>query len=283
MFNFKEFQKYEINNILTKYINKINDYDNYFFKTRNKNKYLVSAKCNRKINTEFGICIFNQRIYWDKINKKYYYPIYEKFNIKKRAKIINDLKQEIINKIGQKKSYKNIQDELKFTYISKTIISKYYKNLEIKEILPKEKSFVKDNEYIYINADDCFVPVWNKNNKRELQKIRSISYNTGRKKISKNRYKLINKKYNFIFNHKTNPREDYYIDNNTVNFTWNGLNKYFEFENAKLVVTGDGATWIRNLTKYLNAYYVFDKYHALIYLWKIYKPNIGNSRKNYFK
>ncbi len=49
-----------------------------------------------------------------------------------------------------------------------------------------------------------------------LQKIRSISYNTGKKMISKNRYKLINKKYNFMFNYKSNPKEDYFIDNPTV-------------------------------------------------------------------
>ncbi len=192
MFSFKEFQKYEINIILTKFVNKIHEYDEYFFKNLDKNQYKISSKTNRIVNTPTGFATFNQRVYWDEKNKKYYYPIYEKFNIEKRAKMINDLKQEIINKIGQKKSYKNIQDELKFTYISKTIISKYHKNLEIEEILPKEKIPVKDNEYIYINVDDCFVPVWNKDNKKELQKIRNISYNTGKKQISKNRNKLLN-------------------------------------------------------------------------------------------
>ncbi len=274
MFNFKEFQKYEINNILTKYINKIYEYDEYFFKNRNKNQYKVTSKINRTVNTPNGIGTFKQRVYWDKINKKYYYPIYEEFNINKRAKIINWLKEEILSYLGKKKHYQDIQDILKYTYVSKVTISKIHKNIKIEEILPQEKNKIKDNEFIYINVDDCFVPVWNKNKKRELQKIRSISYNTGKKQIGKNRNKLLNKKYNFMFNYKFNPKEDYYIDNPTVDFTWNGLKKYFEFENAKLVVSGDGATWIRNLAKYLGAYYVFDKYHAIAYLKKAYNLEI---------
>lgn len=139
MFNYKNFKKDKTNKILTDFINKIHEYDEYFFKTRDKKRYLIASKCNRKINTEFGIGIFNQRVYWDKINKKYYYPINEEFNIEKRAKITNDLKQEIINKIGQKKNYKNIQDEFKNTYISKTTISKIFKNINIEEIIPKKK------------------------------------------------------------------------------------------------------------------------------------------------
>jgi len=70
MFSFKEFQKYEINNILTKYVNKIHEYDEYFFKNRDKNQYKISSKTNRTVNTPTGFATFNQRVYWDEINKK---------------------------------------------------------------------------------------------------------------------------------------------------------------------------------------------------------------------
>ncbi|WP_425381499.1 Mbov_0401 family ICE element transposase-like protein [Spiroplasma endosymbiont of Polydrusus pterygomalis] len=273
MFNYKNNLEYEINRIITNHVNKIHDFNEYFFQTRNKNRYLVAKKCNRSIIFEFGKIIFNQRVYWDKLNKEYYYPVYEEFNIDKRAKIINWLKEEIISYLGKKKNYQDIQDIFKYTYVSKVTISKIHKNIKIKEILPQEKIKVKDNEYIYINVDDCFVPVWNKNKKRKLQKIRSISYNTGKKQISKNRNKLLNKKYNFMFNYKSNPRQDYFEDNPTVESTWKGLIKYYDFYNPKLVVAGDGAGWIKNLAKYLGAYYVFDKYHALKYLWNEYRPN----------
>ncbi|WP_425380901.1 Mbov_0401 family ICE element transposase-like protein [Spiroplasma endosymbiont of Polydrusus pterygomalis] len=273
MFNYKNNLEYEINKIITNHVNKIHDFNEYFFQTRDKNRYKVAKKCNRSIIFEFGKMIFNHRVYWDKLNKEYYYPVYEEFNINKRAKIINWLKEEIISYLGKKKNYQDIQDILKYTYVSKVTISKIHKNIKIKEILPQEKIKVKDNEYIYINVDDCFVPVWNKNKKRELQKIRSISYNTGKKQISKNRNKLLNKKYNFMFNYKFNLKEDYYIDNSTVESTWKGLIKYYDFYNPKFVVAGDGASWIRTLSKYLGAYYIFDKYHALKYLWNEYSPN----------
>ncbi|WP_339047625.1 hypothetical protein [Spiroplasma endosymbiont of Colias croceus] len=111
-----------------------------------------------------------------------------------------------------------------------------------------------------------------------MQKIRSISYNTGKKQISKNRNKLLNKKYNFMFNYKFDTKEDYYKDNPTVDSTWKGLINYYDFYNPKFVVCGDGATWIRTLAKYLGAYYVFDKYHGLKYLWTAYKPNSGKRK-----
>ncbi len=113
-----------------------------------------------------------------------------------------------------------------------------------------------------------------------MQKIRSISYNTGKKQIGKNRNKLSNKIYTFMGNCKYSNKENYLQANPTVDFTWNGLEKYFEFENAKLVVSGDGAGWIYNLAKYLEANYVLDKYHAFYYLWTAYKPDKRKNKVN---
>ncbi|WP_174480737.1 hypothetical protein [Spiroplasma endosymbiont of Danaus chrysippus] len=118
--------------------------------------------------------IFNQRVYWDKLKKKYYYPVYEEFNIEKRAKIISWLKEEIISYIGRKKHYQDIQDILKFTYVSKVTISKIHKNAKVQEKLPEQKFKVKNSEFIYINADDCYFPVWNKNQHPEFRFWNSI-------------------------------------------------------------------------------------------------------------
>ncbi|WP_375316803.1 Mbov_0401 family ICE element transposase-like protein [Spiroplasma endosymbiont of Virgichneumon dumeticola] len=280
MFSFKEFQAIEINNSITKFVKKVENWDEYFFQTRDKDRYKVAKKCNRTINIEIGFATFNRRVYWDKIEKRYRYFTDEEFNIEKRARIIKDLKQEIASYLGRKKHYQDIQDILKYTYVSKVTISKIYKNAKIEEKLPEQKFKVKNNEFIYINADDCFVPVWNKNNKREMQKIRSISYNTGKKQIGKNRNKLLYKIYTFMGDYKYSNKEYYLQANPTVDFTWNGLKKYFEFETAKLVVSGDGAKWIYNLAKYLGAYYVFDKYHAFYFLWTAYKPDKRKNKVN---
>lgn len=268
--NFKELSnKYLLNKLKNKYIN----YDNNYFKNYHNKKYFKVSKIrNRTILTEYGLLTYSRRIYKNKYNGNIFVPTDIYVGIKPYSRIINEIKNIIINKIGQKTSYKDIQDEFNI-YISKTTISNIFKNIKIKEILPQEKIKVKDNEYIYINVDDCFVPVWNKNKKRELQKIRSISYNTGKKQIGKNRNKLLNKKYNFMFNYKFNHKQDYFEDNPTVESTWKGLIKYYDFYNPKLVVAGDGASWIRTLAKYLNAHYIFDKYHALKYLWNEYRTN----------
>lgn len=263
--NFKELSnKYLLNKLKIKYIN----YDNNYFKNYHNKKYFKVSKIRKRtVLTEYGVLTYSRRIYKNKYNGNIFVPTDIYVGIKPYSRIINEIKNIIINKIGQKKSYKNIQDEFNI-YISKTTISNIFKNIKVKEILPQEKIKVKDNEYIYINVDDCFVPVWNKNKKRKLQKIRSISYNTGKKQISKNRNKLLNKKYNFMFNYKFT--HDFYQNNPTVESTWKGLIKYYDFYNPKLVVAGDGAGWIKNLAKYLGAYYVFDKYHAISYLKKAY-------------
>ncbi|WP_342266210.1 UPF0236 family transposase-like protein [Spiroplasma endosymbiont of Villa modesta] len=91
MFSFKGFLKSEISNILAKYFQKIHNFDEYFFLNRDKNQYKVAWTCNRTVNTPIGMDTFRQRVYWDKINKKTNYPIYEEFGIKKRARITNDL------------------------------------------------------------------------------------------------------------------------------------------------------------------------------------------------
>ncbi len=113
---------------------------NIFFLNRDKNQYKIDSRVNRTVNTPIGIGTFRQRIYWDKINKKYYYPIYEEFGIKKRARITNDLYFDILDNLIEnlisKKGYFNIQSEFKYTSFSKNLISKIFKNAKIEKFIP---------------------------------------------------------------------------------------------------------------------------------------------------
>lgn len=274
-YNFKKLKLINNERLKKDLIDEIIKWDNNYFKTYDKTKYKVIKKRKRMAITEFGIISFSRRIYKNKLTNKCIAFTDLEFGLEYKKRIINDLKINIINNLGKGKRYIDIKDIFPNTYISIVTIAKILKNynLEYKE-QKLNKIKIKDNEYIYINVDDGFVPVWNINNKRELQKVRSISYNTGKKQISKNRNKLLNKKYNFIMNYKFNSQEDYYIDNPTVESTWNGLKKYYDFYNPTFVVCGDGASWIRTLAKYLGAYYVFDKYHAILYLKKAYNLEI---------
>ncbi|WP_375317498.1 hypothetical protein [Spiroplasma endosymbiont of Virgichneumon dumeticola] len=63
MFSFQEFQAIEINNSITKFVKKVENWDEYFFQTRDKDRYKVAKKCNRTINIEIGFATFNRRVY----------------------------------------------------------------------------------------------------------------------------------------------------------------------------------------------------------------------------
>lgn len=51
---------------------------------------------------------------------------------------------------------------------------------------------------------------------------------------------------------------------------------YSNIENAKIIIGGDGAAWIREASRYwLNSNYILDKFHAMRYLKQIF-PNWKN-------
>ncbi|WP_174481205.1 UPF0236 family transposase-like protein [Spiroplasma endosymbiont of Danaus chrysippus] len=218
MFSFKEFQKYEINNILTKYIKIIEDYDEYFFKNRDKNQYKIDSRVNRTVNTPNGIGTFRQRVYWDTINKRYHYPIYEEFGIKKRARITNDLYFDILDNLIEnlisKKGYFNIQSEFKYTSFSKNLISRIFKNAKIEKWIPEEKFKVLDNEKLNICADDAYITCWDENGLKQQYCCRLLTYNLGRKEIYSYRNKLDKKITSFML-FKTNnaPKQERLFSN----------------------------------------------------------------------
>lgn len=291
MFNYKNFKEYKISNILTDFINKIHEFDNNLFKTRDKSRYLVASKCNRSIKTDIGKAIFNRRIYWDKIEKRYCYFTDEEFNITKRAKIINDLKQEILNNLTEnlisKKTYRNIQKEYKYIYFSKTTISRYFKNANIEKILPIEKHKILDNQKLNICADDAFITCLDENNLKQKYCCRIFSFNLGKKQISKNRNQLQNKTTAFLlFKPTDNITQDKVYDfiiktiNNNYDIKLNSFKDLY-WENSNLVIAGDGALWIRVMARWLGCYYILDKFHAFSYLWKSFVGVRGKKKESH--
>ena len=266
MFNFDDFKNKEIFHFINNYKNKIKNFDNYFFKIRDKKRFLVAKKCNRTVITEFGKVTYNRRIYYDKVKKDYICFTDKYFNINKRAKITNDFKNEIIKNIGKGKRYQDIKDEYKYSDISIMSISNIIKNAKLKLInLPKIK--LLENQKLYINMDDCFINLINENFDKVTYRIRIISFNTG---LNKSKYQikdtLINKRICFWFDKLSNKIKN----EKFVNFVKNKINDYYELINNEIIIGGDGAWWIKNVAKKLNAKYVLDKFHAIKDLWRTF-------------
>ncbi|WP_339046312.1 Mbov_0401 family ICE element transposase-like protein [Spiroplasma endosymbiont of Colias croceus] len=292
MFSFKEFLKSEITDILAKYFQKIQVFDEYFFLNRDKNQYKVAWTCNRTVNTPIGIGTFRQRVYWDKINKKTYYPIYEEFGIKKRARITNDLYFDILDNLIEnlisKKGYFNIQSEFKYTSFSKNLISRIFKNAKIAKWIPEEKFKVLDNQKLNICADDAFITCWDENGLKQQYCCRILTFNLGKKEIYSYRNKLDKKITAFLLfksGNGLNQEQLYNFTTQTIlnhyDINLNILGVQWEYHNYNLVVAGDGALWIKAMASWLGCYYILDKFHALNYLWKSFVGVRGKKKETH--
>lgn len=195
----------------------------------------------------------------------------KELHIKKYKRIYKDVYDHVINFLGDGKRYRDIKDTLPQTNISLMTISRIFQNHHLKyQIINKIN--VSDNETIYINLDDCFMN-FNKKNKTTY-KFRMISFNTGLNKTYEKKPTLVNKRIAVIIN-KIGVKD---IEEKYVDFIWEKLNQYYNFENAKIVIGGDGALWIKNIAKWFGANYVLDRWHALKLLWAEYKPNVGKRK-----
>ncbi|WJG69836.1 Mbov_0401 family ICE element transposase-like protein [Spiroplasma ixodetis] len=292
MFSFKEFLKSEITNILAKYFQKIHEFDEYFFLNRDKNQYKVAWTCNRTVNTPIGMATFRQRVYWDEINKKHQYPIYEEFGIKKRARITNDLYFSILDNLIEnlisKKGYFNIQSEFKYTSFSKNLISRIFKNVKIEKLIPEQKHKVLDNQKLNICAVDAFVTCWDENGLKQQYCCRILTFNLGKKEIYSYRNKLQKKITAFLLfksGNGLNQEQLYNFTTQTIfnhyDINLNILGVQWDYHNYNLVVAGDGALWIKAMATWLGCYYILDKYHAYSYLWKSFVGVKGKKKESH--
>ena len=119
---------------------------------------------------------------------------------------------------------------------------------------------MSDNQNLYINIDDCFLTA-KINSKGVGFRIRPLSFNTGLKNG-----KLQNKRITFTITKKSeDKKKSYYLQRkNTVQWIKNELNKFYEnWENANLIVAGDGANWITALSKNMKSKQILSRFHFI--------------------
>lgn len=258
--------------------------DYFLFKNKDKKFKMVQFRV-RKVKTKSGTISFNRRIYKyynNKLKKWIYVSLLDnELKVKKSKRFYNDIYNHTINFLGDGKRYRDIKDTIPNTNISLMTISRWFKNINLNFHNHQEKIKVNDNETIYINIDDCFM---NFNRKKKVTyKFRIISFNTGIDKSYTKKPKLLNKRMAILINQTGYLDKEKYVD-----FIWNKLKEFYDFENAKIVIGGDGALWIKNVAKWFGANYVLDRWHALKLLWYEFKPNQGRrvwkiSKPNFIK
>lgn len=126
-----------------------------------------------------------------------------------------------------------------------------------------KKIKLQNNQNLYINIDDCFVT--SKIDKiGNTCKIRPVSFSTGIKK-NNNRNFLENKRISFEIKTSNEINKSYYLNRKkAINWIYHELNKYYEnWENANLILCGDGANWITTIGKKINATQILSKFHVI--------------------
>lgn len=284
------FEKYQENNLI-----KIrNDLKNHFesvdqeifFSSWRKNKgYIPDGFKSRTIRTIYGPVTFKRRVYkyWNKTRFQYVFLADQKLQIDKYSRIASHLKFKILEQVATGKRQRDICDMFTDANLTRATISNIIKLSDFpdsfKEI-SKNIVRIKIPKYLYINMDETFIKL-RRNNKMKKYRIRLVTFHTGYHEFysTEKRKVLANKRvyYQLLpINKKINTFEFMLTLEKVAKKFYSNVNQ------AKVIIGGDGAAWIRDAANYwINAQYVLDKFHAVRYLKQLY-PN-HHEEKIYLK
>ena len=115
--------------------------DEEFFHSeeRKAKKYVPHGFFSRTIFTTFGKITYKRRLYRVRENGKtsYFYPADQFFNVEKKKRIHESLRNQIIAKMGTAKRYQDICDEFKNVKFSHFAIYDIFKNAKINGLKKK--------------------------------------------------------------------------------------------------------------------------------------------------
>lgn len=246
-----------------------------FLSSWRKNKgYIPDGFKPRTIITIYGPVTYKRRIYkyWDKYRYRYVFLADKKLQVERYSRLTSHLKFKILEQIATGKRQRDICDMFAFAKFSRATITKLVNSFDFQEplnIVFDNYIKVKIPQYLYINMDETFLKL-RKNKKLNKYRIRLVTFHTGYHKFysSAKRKVLANKRVFFQILPMSRK-----ID--TAEFTADvekmAHKFYSNVENAKVIIGGDGAPWIRNASQYWpNTDYVLDKFHAYRYLKQLF-------------
>ncbi|VEU81630.1 UPF0236 family protein [Mycoplasmopsis arginini] len=246
------------NSVLSLIKNEIEQADLNFrnSKERKELHLQVHSKLKRKITTTNGVVVVFLTKYIKKVkgepNKIYVFDRHlllennkEKINLSLYASILNDFLNGYSYRENAKKhnvSIGKIWRTIKYCSVNKNTLVSY------QDKLPNSKENI-----VYISVDDAYHKFYfSKNHVRKIKFKLIIFYmlSCSRKMINKNHFLILRD------------------DNNNLNYPISALTEKIKRiilncygENVKLVVTGDGASWIKNLAIRLKAEYILCRFH----------------------
>ncbi|WP_337898989.1 Mbov_0401 family ICE element transposase-like protein [Mesomycoplasma ovipneumoniae] len=222
------------------------------------------SRIKRKLKTEYGKIEVEVNRYWKKVSigdengevigrkrKVFYCDTFSNL-VKKGKTITNSLIKKIINFCYEVK-YGSSISRMFGKVVSVSSVNLILKRLNVDNEIYNFKTLASNQNYINLAVDDSFHRVV-ENKKTYKVKNRMLVLYLGKKD---------GKVYG-----KTNILEVRKI--NSAGFSIEQLAQIVKDiisevynKNLKIIVYGDGAKWIRNLSKTLDAIYILDKFHLL--------------------
>ncbi|MDC8917015.1 hypothetical protein PR256_01510 [Metamycoplasma hyosynoviae] len=253
------------------FIEGINKHDNDFFNSnkRKQENWKVKDFITRKVVLPTAITKVKIRRYFRYTNGKieYYNILQSLFNLKFKNIVYDTemlIKNDILNNSSCRMTAKKYNISKSMTQV---IFARNFENIKYQDNFCNYKNCI-ENKNIYIAADDTFFKI--KSNKNTYKKIKARIFNF----FTLNSNKKPENKNHLIFlieENKMCKKDDYLSKINNV------LENYYN-SNNNIIFTGDGAAWIKQLAKKLDANYILCKYHLNAKYNTIFNNSIATKR-----
>ena len=239
-----------------------------------KQKWIVKSKNNIKsLATTFGEVKYKRTYYENKKTGEYKYLSDEILGIEAHDKMDVSLKSELVeNAIDPPYRKSGMKASQSIDLTGQTVMN------TIRELGPVENNIIpikkknKEIKLLFIEADEDHVALQN----GKCIEPRLVYVHEGREKVSKDRYKLINKR---VFSGVYKSSEDLWLE------VADYIDEAYDIENIeKIYLSGDGASWIKQGIGWINkSVYVLDRFHLSKYVKKAtaHLPHITHSLWNY--
>ncbi|WP_373439629.1 Mbov_0401 family ICE element transposase-like protein [Metamycoplasma equirhinis] len=269
---------------------KLKQIDLEFFnsKERIKNGWIVHSKrlIHKKLN-DFEVKL--QTFYYTKFDENgkqvFYNHILETaFQDDKKSTITKKLWKTIwfnsINNISFRRQSKQLNISFQsVARIWKTQKEEWLKNANEKSKLVDWHKNIENNKIdtIFISVDDTFL-----NSKIKGKNISKLKFRCLNFFVKNNEKKQVEMQNHLVFLSETQERKDGI--NKLASYIKLVINQFYSEKKMKIVILGDGATWIKNLVKILKAKYILCRFHLAQKISVIFNHSIAlKMQMNKFK
>ncbi|NYN91724.1 Mbov_0401 family ICE element transposase-like protein [Mesomycoplasma hyopneumoniae] len=238
----------------------------------------LHSKIKRKLKTEYGKIEVSVNRYWKKISvgdengevigskRKIFYSKFFENLVQKGRTITNSLIKKVFN-LSYEVKYGTGISRIFNKIISTSSVNLLLRTTNSNPKLLDFKNLALKYDNIHLAVDDCFHKIIENKKVLKIKNRMLVLY------LGKENGKVFGKT-NILEIRKTGQKGQ-----NIYQLAQKIKEKIFEIygKNLKPIIYGDGAFWIKNLSKALNGIYILDKFHLLKKLSDLFSLKNNNS------